>query len=142
MSVSISVLDAFSVFWHVDAICSDAKEKQGNAFPAGLRYIYSTKTSNTSLRPHLEKVHLQLYMQQKELQGWKNQLPRQASLATTAASLAQDVRIDTFDEETFHRYLINFIVVDDQVHVVFQVIDYTKNFFVSLVIECHRVQGV
>jgi hypothetical protein len=57
-------------------------------------------------------------MQQKELQGWKNQLPGQASLATTAATLAQDVRIDTFDEDTFHRYLINFIVADDQVRVV------------------------
>jgi hypothetical protein len=118
MSVSISVLDAFSVFGHVDAVCSEAKEKQGDAFPAGLKYIYSAKTSTTSLRPHLKRVHLQLYMQQKELRGWKNQLPGQASLATTAASLAQDVHIDTFNEETFHRYLINFIVADDQVHVV------------------------
>ena len=57
-------------------------------------------------------------MQQKELQGWKNQLPGQASLATTAATLAQDVRIDTFDEDTFHQYLVNFIVADDQVRVV------------------------
>lgn len=103
----------------VDAVYREAKEKQGDAFPAGLKYIYSAKTSNTSLRPHLERVHLQLYMQQKELQGWKNQLPGQASLATTtAATLAQDVCIDTFDEETFHRYLVNFIVADDQVRVV------------------------
>jgi hypothetical protein len=57
-------------------------------------------------------------MQQKELQGWKNQLPGQASLATTAAALAQDVCIDTFDEDTFHWYLVNFIVTDDQVRVV------------------------
>lgn len=57
-------------------------------------------------------------MQQKELQGWKNQLPGQASLATTAAAVAQDVRIDTFNEDTFHQYLINFIVADDQVRVV------------------------
>jgi len=116
MSVSISVL--FGLSCHVDAVYSEAKEKQGDAFPAGLKYIYSAKTSNTSLRPHLERVHLQLYMQQKELQGWKNQLPGQASLATTAATLAQDIRIDMFDEDTFHRYLINFIVADDQVRVV------------------------
>ena len=70
MSVSISVLNAFSVFGHVDAVYSEAKEKQGDTFPAGLKYIYSAKTSNTSLRPHLERVHLQLYMEQKELRGW------------------------------------------------------------------------
>jgi hypothetical protein len=112
MSVCIFALDSLS---DVDAVYSETKETQGNTFPPGLRYIYSAKTSNTSLRPHLEKAHRQLYLQLKEKHGWKSQLPGQASQATTAATQAQDVPIDTFSEQTFHQYLLHFIVADDQV---------------------------
>ena len=96
-------------------VCSKAKETQGENFPAGLKFIYGAKTSNISLCPHLERVHLQLYMELKEKNGWKTQLPGQASQATSALDLAQDTRIDTYSEQTFHQHIVNFIVVDDQV---------------------------
>ena len=41
--MSISVLNTFSVFGHVDAVYSEAKEKQGDAFPAGLKYCIRLK---------------------------------------------------------------------------------------------------
>jgi hypothetical protein len=113
------------------------KKSRVMLFQRVLSISTAPKASNTSLRPHLEKVHFQLYMQQKELQGWKNQLPGQASLATTAATVAQDVRIDAFNEETFHRYLINFIVVNDQVHVVCLRLLIMLIFSLFLVTECH-----
>ena len=107
------------VFWtYINTVYSESKEKQGDNFPASLKYIYGTKTSNTSLRPHLEKVHFELYMQLKKDNGWKTQLPGQAtearSQATSGSNSAQGVQ-DVFDEHTFHRYLVNFIVADDQV---------------------------
>ena len=88
----------------------------GDAFPVDRKYIFSGKTSNTSLRPHLEKYHCSPYMQMKALHGWPTNLPGQASQMTTGATPAQVIRpTDVFSEQTFHRHLINFIVADDQV---------------------------
>ena len=51
--------------------------------------------------------------------GWKNKLPSLVSQArsqgASTASASQVGRPDEFTEEKFHRYLLEFIVVDDQV---------------------------
>jgi hypothetical protein len=57
-------------------------------------------------------------MRLKEMYGWKTQLPGLASRATSAMTPAPEGRIDAFNEQTFHQYLLNFIVADDQVCVV------------------------
>jgi hypothetical protein len=100
----------------IDAVYSDLRATMGDAFPVDRKYIFSGKTSNTSLCPHLEKYHCSPYMQMKALHGWPTNLPGQALQMTTGATPAQVIRpTDVFSEQTFHRHLINFIVADDQV---------------------------
>ena len=51
--------------------------------------------------------------------GWKILLPglvsQARSQATNEAATSQGEHPDKFDEHTFHQYLLNFIVADDQV---------------------------
>jgi hypothetical protein len=85
----------------------------GDTFPSNVNYTFAGKTSTTSLRPHLAARHRELYMELKEKHGWSTNLPGEASQATTAVT--QDGQIDAFNEQTFHLYLLNFIVANDQV---------------------------
>jgi hypothetical protein len=88
------------------------------AWPNGRTYVFSDSTSTSSLRPHLEKYHSQLYLKLAQERGWKIQLPGIVSRARSNASgsaESQGSPLDNFNEETFHNYLLRFIVADDQV---------------------------
>lgn len=94
-----------------------------DADPAGwdprVRYEYKRSCSTTSLRPHIEKHHLELYLELQKERGWEILLPTLVSQARSQARStdmsAQERVRDKFDEDTFHRYLVNFVVADDQV---------------------------
>jgi hypothetical protein len=77
------------------------------------------KTSNTTLRPHIEKQHLDLYMSLVKEKGWAIMLPTLVSQARSqtsrAAAGSEDGRPDTFSVTALHERLIKFIVVNDQV---------------------------
>lgn len=85
---------------------------------ARINYQYSPKSSTTTLRPHIEKYHLAIYMVEQKARGWKILLPGLVSQARSqAASMSQsqgEARVK-FDVVTFRRRLVNFIVADDQV---------------------------
>ena len=75
-------------------------------------------TSSSSLRPHIERNHLDLYLVIAQKNGWKHTLPGLMSQAQSqAASEASGLqaRQDEFNEESFHWALLNFIITDDQV---------------------------
>jgi hypothetical protein len=80
---------------------------------------FSHTTSNTSLRPHLEKYHVDLYMRLAKERGWEIFLPgyrsQARSQAASDASASQVPPVVQFSEERFQQYLLNFIVADDQV---------------------------
>ena len=82
--------------------------------------MYSRSLSNGTLRRHLDNHHVPLYLKLVKERGWKNMLPSFASQAQSqAASKASTLQVrqwDKFTQETFHRSLLNFIVMDDQVH--------------------------
>ncbi len=82
-------------------------------------FKYKKSTSTTSLRPHIERYHLDLYLQVAKEKGWKISLPglksQAQSQAASDASASQVGQSAQFSEEIFHQYLLNFIIVDDQV---------------------------
>lgn len=84
-----------------------------------VNYLYSSKSSTTTLRPHIEKYHLPIYLVEQKARGWKILLPglvsQARSQATSTTELHQGEVRDKFSEAAFHRHLINFIVADDQV---------------------------
>lgn len=91
-------------------------DENPTAWPNGRTYTFSDSTSTSSLRPHLEKYHSELYLSLAQERGWKIQLPGVVSRArSNAGEASQDSRPDEFSEETFHNYLMRFIVADDQV---------------------------
>ena len=96
----------------------NAKEADPARWPSTIKYEYSPKTSTSSLRPHIERHHLQLFQQLAKERGWKILLPGLVSSARLQASIvdaAQGEQFEAFDKDTFHRKLLNFIVADDQV---------------------------
>jgi hypothetical protein len=94
---------------------SSEKEKLGDSFPHGHNYIYGAKTSNSSLRPHLERVHYELYCKKRNKYKWKTLLPGEVLQATSSGIPAQDTQVDEYDDQTFVKYLLEFVVADDQV---------------------------
>jgi hypothetical protein len=96
-----------------------AKDADPVEFSSNIRFVYSQKTSTTSLRPHIEKYHRDLYLSLAKERGWKIQLPgiqsQARSQAASEIAALQAGQPDRLDQSTFHRYLVNFIVVDDQV---------------------------
>lgn len=86
--------------------------------PSSVVISYAHGSSITTLRGHLERVHLERYLKGVGKE-WPNKLPSFRSLArsqaTSRASASQVGRPDEFNEEKFHQRLLNFIVVDDQV---------------------------
>ncbi len=83
-----------------------------------IKFSYSKTTSTTSLRPHIERNHLELFLCIAKKNNWKHSLPglmsQARSQAASEASSSQ-VRRVKFNEQNFHQHLINFIVADDQV---------------------------
>lgn len=90
----------------------EQKEADPGNWPSGVNYSYSLKTSTSSLRRHIEKCHLKLYQELAKEKQWKILLP---SLRSQQPSASENEQPDEFNEATFQRYLVNFIVVDDQV---------------------------
>jgi hypothetical protein len=89
------------------------------AWDSKICWEYSAKSSTTTLCPHIESHHLNLYLELAKAEKWKVQLP---GLVLQVKSQDQDTllgsqgpRPDTFDKSTFHKYLTNFIVTGDQV---------------------------
>jgi hypothetical protein len=105
--------------WLTVNMLRKTKEAEPAQWKSNIRFEYSTKTSNTSLRPHIERHHLDLFLQLAKENGWKVLLPglvsQARSEATSAAASVSAERRGQFDESTFHQYLLNFIVADDQV---------------------------
>jgi hypothetical protein len=106
-------------------ILRKSKEADPSKWLSSTKYEFSQKTSTTSLRPHIEKYHIKLFKALAEEKGWKILLPglvsQARSQATNKAANSQHERADNFDEHTFHQYLLNFIVADNQVcsHLIF-----------------------
>lgn len=99
-----------------NAIYRAAKEADPDNFKV-TKWVFSRTTLTSSLRPHIEKFHLNLFMKLAKERGWKIQLPGLVSQARSQASVAAAAGLGPvaqFDEKTFHRYLVNFIVSDDQ----------------------------
>jgi len=86
---------------------------------SGRHYIYLKGTSTTLLRPHIEKHHLEEYKRLVKEHGWKILLPGLVSQAQLEATVpaTPDRQSDKFDEHTFCKYLLRFIVADNQVYV-------------------------
>lgn len=82
------------------------------------RFRYSLKTSNSSLRPHIGKHHLDLYKKLAKERGW-NVLYVIKDRSETSDSVvppsAEGEQRELFSEELFRKRLVNFIVADDQV---------------------------
>lgn len=102
-------------FCDLTILLRKAKEADPANWVEGTKYDYSKTTSNTSIRPHLMKYHRELHDRLAPENGWRP-LPSQAtSQVTSEAEALQVGQQDEFNADKFHRYLLNFIVVDDQV---------------------------
>jgi hypothetical protein len=103
----------------------EAKEANPSNWLSSTRYKYLQKMLTMSLHPHIEKYHLELYLTLAKEKGWKILLPglvsQAQSQATNEAATSQGEQPDKFNERTFHQYLLNFIIADDQVcsHLIF-----------------------
>lgn len=88
-------------------------------WPNKKQFKYSAGTSNTSLRPHIEREHLDLYLKVAKERSWKLSLPGLLSQARTQAAsqgtASQGTQSAEFSQDAFHQHLLNFIVADDQV---------------------------
>ncbi len=109
----------FLVFWLNKILHRKVKDTGLANWPSNICFVYSQKMSTTSLHPHIEKYHCNLYLSLAKKRGWKIQLPglqlqawSQVASETTALQAGQ---LDKFDENTFHQYLVKFIVVNNQV---------------------------
>ena len=94
-------------------------------WPQNQRFKYSKNTSTTSLRPHIEKHHLQEYLRLYKEKGWKVLLPglmsqarSQAASEASASRSRPDGRAE-FSLQKFHQLLLKFIIADDQVRAFF-----------------------
>src|SRR5229473_5717923 len=78
-------------------------------------------TSTTSLRPHLKKHHLELYMTLVKEKGWVNKLPgcrakmHTCSQTSNQTATSQGEQPTIYNEANFHQLLLKFIIVNDQV---------------------------
>ena len=73
------------------------------------KYQYAQLSSNPTVRVHIEKYHLALFLQLAKERNWKIQLKGLVSEARSlAASEVTKPEQDEFDEPTFHRYLVKF----------------------------------
>jgi hypothetical protein len=71
----------FSELTTDNIILREAREADPSNWSCRTHYEYSQKMSTTSLCPHIEKYHLDLYMTIAAKKGWKILLPRLISNA-------------------------------------------------------------
>jgi hypothetical protein len=82
-----------------------------------VKYEFSANTSNTSLRPHIESQHFELYVQLAKMKGWKIRLPgllSQLRSRGTGAGVTSEGERPTF-ERAFHDGLLKLILANNQV---------------------------
>src|SRR5215510_7610148 len=84
-----------------------------------VNFKFSHNTSNSSLRPHIEKHHLELFKTLAEARGWpihlKGLVLQAQSQAASEAAASQVGQIVEFNQEALNQYLLSFIVANDQV---------------------------
>ena len=84
----------------------------------GVQWKYFLKTSNTSLCPHIEKNHLDLYLSLVKEKGWEIKLLgllTQTQSQASGVAAASGSEHETFSEIAFNKHLVKFIVANDQV---------------------------
>ena len=91
------------------------------SWPSHQTFRYSGSTSTTSLRPHIVRMHRDLYLRIYKAKGWTI-LPGLASQVQSQAAKEASASRDTrphgrveFSGQKFHQHLLNFIIADDQV---------------------------
>lgn len=81
------------------------------------KFSYSLRTSNSSLRPHIRREHLDLFMSLAKQRGWNvSYVTGQSETSDSVVPpSAEGEQREQFSEELFRKRLLNFIVADDQV---------------------------
>jgi hypothetical protein len=84
-------------------------------WPPSRTYNYSTSTSNTGLRGHLDKFHKEEYIKLAEERGWTTTLPSiKRELALKMVTPAKTPK-PMFSVEAVTQRLVRFIAANDQV---------------------------
>jgi len=67
------------------------------------------------LQGHIKNFHLDLYKKLVKEKKWMTPLPGMVSQVQSMASKTSTAvgQVDKFDEQTFHQFLLKFIVVND-----------------------------
>jgi hypothetical protein len=109
VQVSNTLFDCDSI----NSIC----RKKKDANPAlNVLYQYAKSSSNTTLCGHLDKFHRVKWLHLANERGWTSKLWSQdQSMGTDDGTTSQDRSLDKFSKATFHQYLLNFIVMNNQV---------------------------
>ena len=86
----------------------------------GRNYYFGKKTSNESIRRHLDRYHREEYFQHTQTDRWVNRLPSHVKLAKAEAkaSEAESPHVE-YSVEELGRHLMNLIVSNDLVNVIF-----------------------
>ena len=95
----------------------EIREKHGyNNVPLEvINYIYSATTASENLRSHLQKHHTDLYERMCEENKW-NYKPK---VTSTVVGANQKSALPAFLPEMFLKYLIRFVMADNQVYFCF-----------------------
>ena len=98
-------------------MCRKIRDANPANWPAKTVYKYKEGNSTTTLRGHIEREHQDEFIKLIKEKGWKFQLCSQGKFISEASVTSTSVQplADRFDQETFHRLLVRFIITDDQV---------------------------
>jgi len=73
--------------------------------------------------PAYQEIHLDKYMTLVKAHGWLIQLPWLVSQSRSQLpSEADGVQVAKFDQEMFQQYLLNFVIMNDQVCIYFAIL--------------------
>lgn len=97
-----------------DQVYYSGIRQAGGTAPRGL---YKKSTGGGNMRDHIEKKHLQLYLDQAAIRGWSVKRPSQARSRISQASGGDpgSPRPDNFSTTKLNEALVNLITADDQV---------------------------
>ena len=118
MRVSPSTLFYFILVWLVFIF----RQQHANnpELVKGINWSFSSKTSNTSLRVHLECIHKTEYLELCKANGWSVMLPKTRKLAlvrggSEGGQSGIGPPCPAFSQSQFLQSLVDFIISDDQV---------------------------
>jgi hypothetical protein len=83
-----------------------------------INFTFSPNTANTTLRSHIERLHLDEHVRICKARGWSMLLPKQKQQVTeanTGQPRDPGAPRSQFSRQTFLEHIIHFIVADDQV---------------------------